>query len=264
MPFPEVKRVIYRKNPLDQVVCQLRFPPILKIDAGIPADFQERIRRDFPNYSETSEWKVEFSPKIKGQIPQEVLTQILQSSRGKNYEFSSEDGFWKINLTRTFIALTANKYERWEKFKEKLAIPFNAFIEIYSPDHFSRIGLRYIDVIRRSILNLNGVNWTELLQPYILGILSVPEMVNVVHKCENRYEIGLSDGESIVRIITSFVEAADNGEICYMIDSDFYNTNKTRLDDTMKKLDYFNMRASRLIQWCITNRLHQTMEPQTL
>ena len=52
MPFPEVKRVIYKKNPLDRVICQLRFAPILKIDAEIPADFQEMIRADFPNYSE--------------------------------------------------------------------------------------------------------------------------------------------------------------------------------------------------------------------
>jgi len=264
MPFPEVKRVIYRKNPLDQVICQLRFPPILKIDADIPAEFQDRVRKDFPNFSETSEWKMPLSPRIKEQISPEVLTQILQSSSGKNYEFSSEDGQWKINLTRTFIALTANKYERWEIFKEKLAIPVNALVEIYSPAYFSRIGLRYEDVIRRSVLNLDGVSWSELLQPYILGVLGLPEIGNSVRNFESRYEIGLSDGASVVRMITRFVEAVDNGEICYMIDSDFSNTNKTRIDNTMNKLDYFNVRASRLIQWCITDRLHQSMEPQTL
>ncbi|MCI0616001.1 TIGR04255 family protein, partial [bacterium] len=220
MPFPEVKRVIYKKNPLDQVVCQLRFPPILKIDADIPAEFQDRLRGDFPNYAETSEWKVELSPKIKGQIPAELLTQMLQSSSGKNYEFASEDGLWKINLTRTFIALTANEYERWEKFKEKLAIPFNALADIYSPAYFSRVGLRYVDVIKRSVLNLDGVSWTELLQPYILGVLSAPDLDNLVHHFENRYEIGLSDRESIVRMITRFVEDEKNGEICYMIDND--------------------------------------------
>jgi len=32
MPFPEVKRVIYEHNPLDKVICQLRFPPILRIE----------------------------------------------------------------------------------------------------------------------------------------------------------------------------------------------------------------------------------------
>jgi uncharacterized protein (TIGR04255 family) len=262
MPFPEVKRVIYKKNPLDKVICQFRFPPILKIDAEIPAEFQDKIRKDFPNYTETPELRVEPSPRIKGQIPPELLSQVLQSTSTKNYEFSSEDGQWKINLTRTFIALTASKYERWEKFKETLQIPLKALTEIYSPVHFSRIGLRYIDIIQRSVLGLEGVSWTELLKPYILGVLAAAEICDYVRDSECRYEIGLSDRESTVRMVTKLVEDADSGEICYMIDSDFFNTKKTSINDTLNRLDYFNKRASRLIQWCITERLHKSMEPQ--
>ena len=59
MPFPNVPRVTYRNNPLVQVICQLRFPPILKIDAEVPADFQESIRKDFPKFSERNEFRVE-------------------------------------------------------------------------------------------------------------------------------------------------------------------------------------------------------------
>ena len=70
MPFPEAKRIIYRKNPLDQVICQLRFPPILKIDAEVPAKFQDRIRGDFPNLSDSLEIKVEVPHGVKAEIPQ--------------------------------------------------------------------------------------------------------------------------------------------------------------------------------------------------
>ena len=66
MPFPEVKRIIYKKNPLDKVICQLRFPTILKIEKEIPAEFQERIRKEFPNYSESTEWNVDSLKEIKG------------------------------------------------------------------------------------------------------------------------------------------------------------------------------------------------------
>ncbi len=262
MPFPEVERVIYKRNPLDRVICQLRFPPILKIDAEVPSEFQNRVRKDYPGFSE--KWKGEVPWEVKGQIPPEVSSQILQSSGNKNYEFSSDDGQWKVNLTRTFIALSANKYKRWEGFKDRLSGPLSALIDVYSPAHFSRIGLRYIDVIRRSVLNLGDVGWSELLQPYILGILGTPEVGKHVQAFENAHEVRLSDGESMARLITRFVEHTGDGEICYMIDSDFYNTSKTGIDATIEKLDYFNKRASRLIQWCITNRLHQAMEPQIL
>jgi uncharacterized protein (TIGR04255 family) len=264
MPFPEVQRVLYNKNPLDQVVCQLRFPPILRIDAEIPAQFQERIRGHFPNYAEAAELAIEIRPGLPGQVAPELLRQMLQSSGSKNYEFSSEDGIWKINLTRTFVALTTTKYTRWEEFKEKLEIPLNALIEVYAPDSFSRVGLRYVNVIRRSVLGLSDIPWSELLQPYIAGILGAPGVSNHVQGFENTYEVRLADGESVVRIVTRLVEAADDGESCFMIDSDYSNMNKTAIQSAVERLNYFNIRASRLIQWSITDRLHQAMEPTPL
>jgi hypothetical protein len=36
MPFPAAERVTFQKNPLNEVICQLRFPPILKIDHHEP------------------------------------------------------------------------------------------------------------------------------------------------------------------------------------------------------------------------------------
>lgn len=50
--FPETPRVIYAKNPLFEVICQLRFPAILKIDSEIPAGFQEKLRASFPLFRE--------------------------------------------------------------------------------------------------------------------------------------------------------------------------------------------------------------------
>lgn len=52
--FSNDERVIYAKRQLVEVICQLRFPEILKIDVSEPADFQERIRRDYPQYEKLS------------------------------------------------------------------------------------------------------------------------------------------------------------------------------------------------------------------
>lgn len=259
MPFPEVRRVIYGRNPLTQVVCQLRFPPILKIDAEIPGEFQDRVRAEFPDYSEKSELRVEF-PGGQEQIPSEIISHMLQSPGKKNYQFSSDDGRWRVNLTRTFVALTTNDYERWELFKDRLATPLNALTDIYSPAYFSRIGLRYVDVIKRSRLALEDVAWGELLQPFLLGLLGVPELNDHVKNFENSWEVTLSDDVSMVRLITRFV-IDDDGETSFMIDSDFYKTEKTDIDSAPDHLDYLNTRAGRLIRWCITDRLHQAMEP---
>ena len=46
--FSNEERMIYAKRQLVEVICQLRFPEILSIDASEPAAFQDRIRREYP------------------------------------------------------------------------------------------------------------------------------------------------------------------------------------------------------------------------
>jgi len=263
MPFPERKRVVYKKNPLDRVVCQLRFPPILKIDAEVPANFQERIRKEFPIFSEAAELKLEFPSAVQGAVSPEMMEKLVQPAI-RNYEFASDDGTWKVNLTRSFIALTTTKYTRWEEFKSKFELPLSSFIEIYSPDYFTRVGLRYIDLVKRSVLGLADVAWDDLLQPYVIGMLSTPEVGNSIQDFESKNEIKLEDGESTARIITKLFELPESGEICFIFDSDFFSQSKINVEQAIDKLDYFNLRSSRLIQWCITGRLHDAMEPENL
>src|SRR5947209_5365304 len=45
-------KTLYRRSPLLEVIVQLCFPPILRIEAEKPAAFQDLVRSDFP-YFET-------------------------------------------------------------------------------------------------------------------------------------------------------------------------------------------------------------------
>ena len=51
MLFAPYERYQYARAPLVEVICQLRFPTILSIGAKEPAEFQEAIRKDFPQYA---------------------------------------------------------------------------------------------------------------------------------------------------------------------------------------------------------------------
>jgi uncharacterized protein (TIGR04255 family) len=102
MPFPETPRIIYKRNPLKKVICQLRFPPILRIETS-PADFQDRVRNEFPEFVQTSDvFTVRPSP-LGSQFPMEMTDHISNLTKSINYEFSSDDGTWKANLKRNFI-----------------------------------------------------------------------------------------------------------------------------------------------------------------
>jgi len=264
VPFPPVERVVYGKNPLEQVICQVRFPPVLRIDATLPADFQEQIRGAFPDYAETAELKIEVPSALGDQVPPEVIRQVLQSSATKNYEFSSADGCWKVNLTRTFLALTATEYRRWEEFRERLEMPLGALLRCYEPEYFSRIGLRYVDAISRSRLGLSDVAWRELLSPALLGMLGSEDLSDSVETLEAVQQLRLADGKGSVRIAIRLTTAPDSDESVLVIDSDFFDASRSQITESRDKLDFLNARASRLIRWAITERLHEAMEPEPL
>ena len=202
MPFPEVPRVTYAKNPLMKVLCQLRFPPILKIDSEIPVNFQDKVRNDYPFYQEKS--LNEPPAEIKGQLPTEFVKRMFGNG-SKRYEFTSADKQWTVTLTKEFLALTAHDYKRWEEFTDHFELPLNIFIDEYSPSFYSRIGLRYQNVIRKSILGLQDAKWSELLKPYIAGVLAAPDVEEeFVKEVAHSEVIGLQNGHSQVKIVHRF------------------------------------------------------------
>lgn len=262
MIFPDTPRVIYKNNPLVEVLCQLRFPSILLIDSQPPAAFQEKIRQDYPLFNENqiTEFKLDIPPEVvelsKGAVPSTFRT-------GKAaYDFISQDQQWKVGLTRDFLALSTVQYERWEGFKNHLQGPLDAFIEAYSPTFFSRIGLRYRDVIQRSRFNLENVPWKELLEPHIAGELNT-EAASAISGVVKQIQLKLPDNGGDILIQHGLIQL-QNEETGYIIDSDFSISDQTEVGDALEKLDTFNQESRRLFRWCITDPLHNAMAPQPI
>lgn len=263
MPFPEVRRVIYRNNPLIRVICQYRFTPILKIDSEIPADFQEKIRDVFPLYFERTVNRQELVSEPKSGMSPDFINLMSKSSSLKNHEFVSPDGILKVNLTRTYIALSTSKYVKWEDFYSLFSHIIKEFMGIYNPPFFTRIGLRYTDVFNRTNLGIPDLAWDKLIKPMFLGILSSPISTNI-ENFESVYEIALADSLSKVRIVNSFLIHQPSLEKCFMVDSDFYTPKRMNFEDSNQKLDFLHKRATRLIRWIITDELHSIMIPENI
>ena len=103
-----------------------------------------------------------------------------------------------------------------------------------------------------------------MLQPFILCFMGTPEIRGDVQNYKCASEIGLDDKESIVRLMVKRVEKEDSGEDCIMLDADFFMTKKVEIDAVAEKLKYFNIQAARLMQWCITRKLYDALEPMAI
>lgn len=265
MPFPEYERVIYQRNPLIEVICQVRFPAILRIDVEPPASFQEAIRGAFPVLTESSGIETQVSIPVGG-VPEEFVQQLsalgMAMAGLKSYSFASEDGDWTIVLRRDAVSLTAKRYVEWGEFRARLRPAIEALISGYRPSHFTRVGLRYRDLIIRSDLDLADVPWRELLEPHIAGEFASPAVEGDISRAARQLLVNLPEqaGQVLLQHGTSPKEGT--GETCFVIDADYNTTERTEVTDVWGLLEGLHGQAGRLFRWCIRPRLHDALDPR--
>jgi len=262
MPFPPSERVEYQQNPLVEVVCQLRFPPILQLADNAPADFQERIRRDYPEYDQKR-----VGLELPGGIPEQVREQLASvlggSANGAHneYSFSVPDGRWRVGLSQSFIALSTPAHKRWEEFFGRLDNIVGHFEELHEPAYYHRVGLRYRDVIVRSKLGLAPETpWTRLLEPHVLGEMHSPELERQIVDAKRELLVALDGIDGVVRIRHGLVATSEQ-EQGYSIDADFFVEGQLGRKAARACLSAFNKRAGRLFRWFIKSELHAAMRP---
>ncbi len=262
VPFPVTPREEYDKNPLEEVICQLRFPTILKIGAAAPVEFQERIRKLYPNYEEAVE---------SLQIPRalsELVSQLqisVPSISTKRYRFSTSDDSRSVVLTPEFLAFTEAKYQRWTTLKEQIQFVEREFRSVYSPEFYSRVGLRYRDKIVRSKLDLANVDWRELLNPDLTGFLGDDAHAGLVRKTRGEVEMALPgmEGDTIT-LRHGLIHDGGLKEDVYVMDIDLHTQARSTPEDVYGILDRFNAVAGNFFRWAVGARLRNALVPRRL
>jgi uncharacterized protein (TIGR04255 family) len=261
--FPETPRCVFKHAPLAQVVCQLRFPPILAIEASVPAAFQDRIRGMLPLYERSTPSVLPQIPQI-GQLPAEII-QMLGASAATQHLFKTEDRATTLNLTTDAISLTTTKYPRWPSFRQLLSEPLRALIDIYKPAFFTRIGLRYSNAITRQNIGLGEMPWSALFRHELLGELSIPQFEKSLDALATRaLRLRLPNGEGAVLLrhglgIVTGVPVPSQPS--YVIDLDFFRDEKTELSRAEPILDRYHELAGHAFRWAISETLRVALGP---
>ncbi len=257
--FSTENRCLYRKSPVGDVICQLRFPEILKIGASLPVDFQEAIREDFPQFTTLKEVP---APKLVGAPGNRKLE---TGEPTVNYQFTSADGIWRVNLTSKFISLACNRYTRWETFAGNLDKPLAAFIRLYQPAYFDRIGLRYVNFISRQALDLTELPFRELMESCWLGPLAEPDVNEAATtRCSVDLEMALRGGcRAKIHAGPGFVKrnGQQDPEVKFIFDQDLYMSGNVPVNLSAGALQTLHAQAFGLFRGAVTDILHEAMEP---
>lgn len=264
MKIKPLPRVLYRNNPLVEVIAQVRFPTQFGMRSAVPADFQAALGADYP---------IVFIEQMRGlNLSFEEGNQVQQTSDSFNiYHFDSLDGVWRVSLSYEFVAVTCRKYTDWADFEGRLHAVLGRFMRCYSSiGAYSRLGLRYRDVLIRESLGLNDVPWSELLVPWVLGGYGADSMVEADGGnlgIESGIEMALNQSVLVlhnckVGLVTGLAQNPEGGR-GFLIDADFYAEGKNgwSMDAIESGFKELHASAGHLFNHCITDRLRAALEP---
>ncbi len=260
--FASEDRYRYMAPAVIETICQLRFPAILSIGAQEPAEFQERIRGDYPRYQLQHDQP---APRV---VNANTPNPTLEAQKPvNNYVFLSEDNRWKVNLTSGFIALSTVGYTRWEDFAGRLDKILAEFIEIYHPAFFERIGLRYVNAVSRKRLHLEESDWSDLIQPAWLGVMAEPD-VNAASLTKCAVDVEMALEESCRAKIHAGLGLLGDGkrdpEVKFILDNDLSTAGNIQMSQVPGWLQTLHTHADRIFRGAITSELHTAMGPEPI
>lgn len=257
MPFPENPRVVYEKTPLIEVICQLKYPAILRIGSGDLADFQDKIRQNYPIY-DLEEPAFPNVPKEMRMLVEQMLPKPLGP---RTHKFSTKDGNRFMSLSPDFLALTEFQYTEWSEFRKQLEVAEKALREVYKPSFYSRVGLRYRDLIKPSELGFKDFKWSDLINQPIIGQLGDPNVQGLIRQTRTQtiFNLDYKVKGGYVTFTHGLFQENEKPVAGYVIDTDFAVTNVEDLDGIFGILDKFNKLAGDLFRSAITESLQKAL-----
>lgn len=248
--FPSTREIRLQKAPLEEVVCQVKFGPILRISKETPSDFQEAVRQRFPSLVVEQGVLVQFPGAAGAEKPS-------MESTPRIYRFRTQNELSHIALAMDFFAFSTKQYTHWEDFVQDVELGYEAVQKVYQLHHATRIGLRFIN---RFDQKNTGCTSTEqildLFRPELTCLLRAE-----VWKEPREFlsQIVLSDDTAKLAIRVGF--GRENDEAFFALDLDYFEDGQVSLDNLTGRLNHYHTRIYDAFRWCILEKSLEQFGP---
>jgi uncharacterized protein (TIGR04255 family) len=245
--FPERPDIHLSNAPLHQVICQVRFPLILRIAREEPADFQEIIRETFPKL------KIEQQMLI-GPLGRAAPPEIEAEPRIFRFQNQGEDR--SVALAPDFFSLVFDSYDNWHTFSETLSSVFEATQKVYHIPYATRIGLRYINVLTLDNTKTRSLDeLLSILRGELVMLLRIPE-IEAPYLLTQQIRTKVNDSNFAFRFGLR-ERTSDEFEL----DFDMYIEGEVEVDSLIERCDRYHRSIYNAFRWCIIEDKLDIFEP---
>lgn len=249
--FPSKPEIHLSNAPVDEVICQVRFPFIFRINKEEPSEFQEEIRSEFPKVEIEQGFLFPFPDSGSREVPGD--TQIK-----KTYRFRTMDEKTAVSLSSDFYALLTTQYTHWNDFSDNLRKVDSAVQKIYKPAYGTRIGLRFINRITPKNTGLQTLSDILYLLNFELTAYFQNECWTDPLEMESR--LLLSDGDARLNLRTRHGKDKE-GNPFFLLDFDYFEEGELSLTNLVERCDAYHDVIYRAFRWCIPDERLDVFEP---
>ena len=235
--------------PLDVVLCQIRFSPILSLldNAGV-SGFQEALRHRYPELDVEREANVALSP-----------TTAQMSMKAPTWRLFSDADDYKVSLAVDFVAVETPDYAHFDEFSERLMEALEALDRTVNPGRSKRVGLRKVNRFEHPDV-ASPSDWNNLLRSELLGLATAEAMPGEVER--DYSELHLRDSDDGVLSIRHGVDPDEHQK--YRLDLDYWTTGALEIssNDAMKALlRGYSDSMTGFFHWCLDGVLYSHLDP---
>jgi len=244
--LPVVDHERFDNPPLRAMLGQVQFPPILRLQKGVPAvaDFQDEIRDVFPAFGVETQIQIRVAPSGEAET---------STNRAAAYRFTNEAETWSVLLAPSALSLEAvagGRYSSFAEFADLFRVVLAAAVQHLQPGKISRQGLRYVDHIEG---DRTPEEWRGWINNEVLGGIAGAVLGSGLEQavCELIYP--QADGQIVFR--HGIVRAGQQNEKGYLLDFDSSHTDgmdPANIEAVMSRFDESHDVLYRFFRWCIT------------
>jgi len=247
--FPQREDVRLQRAPLAEVICQVRFPPVLRIASEQPFAFQEWVRERFPQLEVEQGMAVRMEP--LGTSPPSAKPEP------RIFRFKSPDGHTVVSLAFNFYALSTTSYTHWRDFLELLQLVNQAACEVYNLPYAVRVGLRYINHLTLENTGVSSVTelW-EILRPELTVLLRGGCWDEPLEMLNNLVLAGEDSERLTLRSGFRSREAP-----IFLLDFDYFAEGNIPLKDLLTLCQRYHDVIYNAFRWCIPDEKLVVFDP---
>lgn len=223
------------KPPLTYVLAQIKISQILDIEKFIP-QLQEAIRKDFPRFDKFEIQSFE----IKKNIDKEKFD--VRQNTQTQWHFTDKTSTVGILVDNNSIMIHTSKYNSYNDLNETLQSILEKFHNILSISLYTRLGLRYINLIQSNVTEYIRANFNDLIinnNSYITKIDTAQNTDNGILKVQATF----SSDDNMLKTnnpLTNIYLPFDLQQSANYLSFEHHKKNSSTIEYLMLDIDHFS------------------------